>query len=169
MLHPLPLVAEQARDGVHRELVLVEQGAHHSRLVEHGESPSRRVGDEQESLLLGRGQRALDDHGDRAPAALTPAGEPFQSIDHLVAAGGGDNAEGQICALLGSRGQRARSQARVASAELFDAHEANAARDLLRLRRREGDGRTLFVCAGHGLLRPRATEGRDRSSNIEER
>jgi hypothetical protein len=87
-LDPVALVAEQARDPGRREVIVADEGADNPGLVERRDGPRRRVGGEQQSLVLGRRGRALDDHGDEPMARLEPARQAAEPVNDLVLAGG---------------------------------------------------------------------------------
>lgn len=52
-LDPLTALAEVARHGGHALLIVVDQRADHSRLVERGDGARRGVGRQQQALVLG--------------------------------------------------------------------------------------------------------------------
>jgi hypothetical protein len=80
---PALLLAEQARSGLHREAVLLDQRSGDLRLVERCEGARRRVRDEQEPLLLDRRTAPLDDGRHASASLATPALEALETVDDL--------------------------------------------------------------------------------------
>jgi len=67
-----------------RVVVLVDQGADHSRLVESCRGPRGSVRREQQPLLLGSRERRLEDDRHEAAALLAPARKPLEAVENLV-------------------------------------------------------------------------------------
>jgi hypothetical protein len=99
-LGPCGPTAEEPRDGVRREAVLIDQGKHDARLVHRTGCLLGRVRGEQPGLAGGT-DGLLDDAGDGLPPLLDPSGEPLEAVEHLVRAvvvrGDADRERCELC------------------------------------------------------------------------
>lgn len=134
---PLAALAEPARHCAHALLIVVDQRTDHPRLVERGEGARRGVGRQQQALVLGGARRALDHHGQLRGSVFLVGAQALEAVEHFEGTvRTGHHANGQRGGLTREATARAaRSQPRVAGAQLLDGHHAQRPR---------GDGR------GHG-------------------
>lgn len=82
--HPVRLLPEQMGNRTHGQVIVDDQRLHDARLVERGHGARRRVGHEQESLVVHGGERPLHDRGDGPVSGLAPPLEPLEAIEDLV-------------------------------------------------------------------------------------
>jgi hypothetical protein len=116
-IDPGPTAAEERGDLRRREMIVVDQRAHHTRLVHGAQGPAGRVGVEQAGLGHDAGGLFHDDRDVRV-ALAGPLGQALEAIEHLVGpVGGGRHAQGQRGERAGEIGARA-SQRRQRRREL---------------------------------------------------
>lgn len=128
---PVGLVAEQARHLTRSQLLVIDERAHDAGLVERGAGAWRRVGDEQQALVLGHGGRRFDDHRNEAVALLSPALQSLEAVEHLesraVGARGWRHPQRKLGPHVGMRPWRSRAQRSPGRMQDFDRDEAHAA------------------------------------------
>jgi hypothetical protein len=129
-LDPLAALAETARHRAHALLIVVDQRTDHPRLVERGEGARRGVGRQQQALMLGGLRRGLDHHGQLTRSLFLVRAQALEAVEHFEGAvRDRHHANGQ-CGGLTRQGtaRAARSQRRVAGAQLLDGHHAQRPR-----------------------------------------
>jgi hypothetical protein len=130
---PVGFVAEPARHLTRSQLVVIDERAHDAGLVERGAGARRRVGDQQQALVVGHGPRRFDDHRDEAVALLSPAREALEAVEHLerraavVVRCGRRDPQRKLDPHAGLRPQRSRAQPGPGRAQGLERDEAHAA------------------------------------------
>lgn len=111
-----------------RVVVVVDEGADHPRLVERCRGPRGSVGREQQPLVLGTGERRLDEDGHQPAALLAPASEPLEAVEHLVGSRllRWRDPKGKLLQAVPRHSRGARAEPGVAGPQLLDGEKADA-------------------------------------------
>lgn len=84
--HPVPLLAQQLRNGTRGQMVVREERLHDASLVQNREGAQRRVGHQHQPLVVDGGQGPLHDRWDALMSGFTPALEALEAIQDLIVA-----------------------------------------------------------------------------------
>ena len=129
-LDPLTALAELARHRGHAELIVVDQGTDHPYLVERSDGARWGVGRQQQALVLGGLRWGLDHHRQLTGSVFLVGAQALEAVEYLEGAvRAGHHANGQRGGLpCEATARAARSQSRVAGAQLLDGHHAQPPR-----------------------------------------
>lgn len=103
-LGPCGASAEGAGDDQGRQVIVVGQRPHDTRLVHRAGGLTGRIGGEH-PRLAGGADGVLDDAGDGRPSVLLPLGQPLEAVNHLERAvfvgGHAERERGELCVPVG--------------------------------------------------------------------